>query len=186
MSGFSSSNYDPNAYRGYLRWLARVQLDDRVRGRVDASDIVQETMLEAHRSLKEFQGQTTAEFTSWLRRILARRLAHAFRDHTRQKRDVRREQSLIAILDESSARLESLVDHHVDSPSVGAIDAERMHRLAAALDTLTPDQRDAIVQHYFQGCSVKEVASAMGRGEAGIGGLLHRGMQTLRKHMRED
>jgi DNA-directed RNA polymerase specialized sigma24 family protein len=50
---------DLDGYRSYLRLLARAQLDDRVQQRVDASDIVQETLLEAHRSREQFTGEST-------------------------------------------------------------------------------------------------------------------------------
>jgi RNA polymerase sigma-70 factor (ECF subfamily) len=62
---------DLDGYRSYLRLLARAQLDDRVQQRVDASDIVQETLLEAHRAREQFSGESPAELMAWLRRILA-------------------------------------------------------------------------------------------------------------------
>src|SRR5262249_47207336 len=80
--------------RGYLLLLARVRLDARLRGRLDASDVVQQTLLEAHRDGADFRGGTDAERAAWLRQILARNLANAARDHGRGKRDVGRERSL--------------------------------------------------------------------------------------------
>jgi hypothetical protein len=58
-------------YRDYLRLLARLGIDRRLRGKVDPSDLVQETCLEAHRDFGQFQGRTEAELLAWLRRILA-------------------------------------------------------------------------------------------------------------------
>src|SRR4051812_23796972 len=90
-------------YRDYLQLLARAQLDPRLRPRLDASDAVQQTLLEAHRCAGQFRGTTSGEVAAWLRQILARNLANAARDLGRQKRDVAREQSLEASLDASSA-----------------------------------------------------------------------------------
>src|SRR5262249_29813911 len=60
-------------YDGYLALLARLQIGRRLRGKVDAADLVQETFLEAHRHFARFQGPTEAELVAWLRQILAAR-----------------------------------------------------------------------------------------------------------------
>lgn len=184
MATYQPTGNDLNGNRSYLRFLVRAQLDGRVQQRVDASDIVQETLLEAHRSLEQFQGESESDLTAWLRRILARRLAHAYRDHTRQRRDVRRERSLEASLDASSCRLQQFVASDSASPSQHAVSAERLRELADALESLTLQQREAIILHYFQGHTVPQIATAMQRSEAAIGGLLHRGMQALRSQFR--
>jgi RNA polymerase sigma-70 factor (ECF subfamily) len=186
MSPGRPSEIDLQAYRSYLRLLARAQLNERVQTRVDASDIVQETLLEAHRSLHQFHAAEAGDLTAWLRRILARRLAHAFRDHTRQRRDVRRERSLEASLNASSARLQQFVADDVAPPSEQAESAERLQQLADALEALTPEQRESIILHYFQGCTVPQIAATMQRSESAIGGLLHRGMKSLRSLLTPD
>src|SRR5262245_55624620 len=91
----------PDRFRHYLLLLARARLDPRLRGNLDPSDVVQQTLLEAHRDAAQFRGRTAAERAAWLRKVLARNLANAVRDHTRGKRDVARERSLQAGLDES-------------------------------------------------------------------------------------
>src|SRR5262249_44132637 len=85
-------------FRSYLRLLARLHLDPRLVGKLDASDIVQQTLLQAHQARDQFRGKG-GERAAWLRQILARNLAHAVRDFGRDKRDVAREQSLEAALD---------------------------------------------------------------------------------------
>src|SRR3954462_1863633 len=66
-------------YRRYLALLARVQIGQRLRGKADASDLVQETFLEAHRNFARFRGTSEVEFVRWLRQILAANLADLFR-----------------------------------------------------------------------------------------------------------
>src|SRR5262245_60733422 len=91
-------------YRVFLQLLARQHLDQRLRGKLDSSDIVQQALLQAHQSRDQFRGQTEAERVAWLRQILARCLANALRDYTRGKRDVGRERPVEEALNESSAR----------------------------------------------------------------------------------
>src|SRR6516162_8255804 len=68
-------------YRNYLALLARAQISRHLQGRVDPSDVVQETFLAAHRDFARFRGTTEAELLSWLRQILAARLADLVRHH---------------------------------------------------------------------------------------------------------
>ena len=138
-------------FRDYLRLLARAQLDPRLRAKLDPSDVVQQTMLEAHRDLRQFQGTTSGELAAWLQRILARNLANAARDLGRDKRDVRREQSLQGLVEASSARLEAWLASALPSPSQQAGNNELALRLADALATLPEAQRDAVELRHLNG-----------------------------------
>jgi RNA polymerase sigma-70 factor (ECF subfamily) len=104
-------------FRSYLLLLARARLDPLVRAKVGASDVVQQTLLEAHRDRDRFRGRTVGEQAAWLRQILARNLANVVRDRRRDKRDVAREQGLQAAVDESAARLEGWLAAEQLSPS---------------------------------------------------------------------
>jgi RNA polymerase sigma-70 factor (ECF subfamily) len=115
-------------FRSYLLLLARVRLDPMVRAKVGASDVVQQTLLEAHRDRDQFRGRTVEEQAAWLRAVLARNLANVLRDLRRDKRDVAREQPLQAALDESAVRLESWLAAGQSSPSQ---QAERHERASA-------------------------------------------------------
>ncbi len=67
------------SYRAYLRLLARLQIGDRVRQKLDESDVVQETLLEAHRDFCTFRGETEAELVGWLRKIMACKVSNMIR-----------------------------------------------------------------------------------------------------------
>src|SRR5437588_144962 len=81
-------------YRPYLQVLAQAQLGRHLRAKCDASDLVQQTLLEAHRDFAEFQGSREAELLAWLRRILAHNLYNEARRFAAQQRDAAREVSL--------------------------------------------------------------------------------------------
>jgi RNA polymerase sigma-70 factor (ECF subfamily) len=167
-------------HREYLRLLARLQLDPRVRGQMDPSDVVQQTLLAAYRKFGQFRGRTDAELRAWLRAILANRLALAARQFGR--RDARG-RSLEAALETSSARLEALLASDQSSPSQGALRAERLVELAEALAKLPDDQRMALELRHLRGLSVPDVAEVMGRSTVSVTGLLYRGGKALRKLM---
>ncbi len=79
-------------YCHYLQILASTQLDHRLRRRVSPSDLVQETLLAAHRDFAHFRGNSQAELLGWLRQILIHRLHHLVDEHIKAgKRDIRRE-----------------------------------------------------------------------------------------------
>ena len=170
-------------YREYLRLLARLQLDPRLRGQLDPSDIVQQTLLKAHERFDQFRGQTDLELRAWLRAILARSLIDAARKFGRQKGD--RTQSLETALEESSAKLEALLASEESSPSQGAARAERLLELSVALARLPEDQRTAVELRYLHGLAVPDVAIQMGRSTVSVTGLLYRGMKVLRDVMGE-
>lgn len=170
-------------FRAYLRLLARINLSPRLRGKLDASDVVQQTLLEAYRALAQLRGRTDAEWAAWLRQILARQLAHAARDLGRAKRDVARERSLEQALDASSLRLGAWLAADQSSPSERAQHNEQAVRLAAALETLPDAQREALVLHYWEGCTLPEIAQRLGRTTAAVAGLLQRGLKELRTRL---
>ena len=176
--------HDFEPFRDYLRFLARVQLDPRLRAKVDPSDLVQQSLLQAHRARGDFRGTTDAERAAWLRQILARTLLHCRRDLTRDKRDVTRERSLHAGVEASSARLEGWLAAPGSAPDRRARRNERARLLAAAVETLPDDQREAVTLRYWEGLKLAEIAGRMGRTTGSVAGLLRRGLRAVREGLR--
>ena len=166
--------------RPYLHLLARLHLDGRLRSKLDASDLVQQTLLQAHQKLHQLRATDEAQVRAWLRQILANTLAEAARRFGTEARDLGRERSLDAQLNDSSARLEAWAAAVQPSPSQHAARAEQMHRLADALAVLPDDQRRAVELHHLLGLSVAEVGERIGRTRAAVVGLLFRGLKKLR------
>ena len=128
-------------YRDYLRLLTSMQLGSRMRGKLDESDIVQQTILEACRNEHQFKGQTEAERIAWLRAVLANVIAGTARHFSTQSRDLGREHSLEAELNLSASRLERALTADQTSPSGHAVRAEEVLSLANALSKISDDQR---------------------------------------------
>ena len=170
----------PERFRDYLVLLARMQLGPGGRGRLDPSDVVQQTLLEAHRTRDQFRGRGEAEMAAWLRRLLACNLIDAFRAQGRARRDVARERSLEAELEQSSARLGDALAAEQTSPSQAADRHEQAVRLAAALATLPEAQRRALELRYGRGLAVAEIGKQLDRSPAAVAGLLKRGTRELR------
>jgi RNA polymerase sigma-70 factor (ECF subfamily) len=170
-------------YRDYLCLLARQQLDPRLRGKLDASDIVQDTLLQAHASREQYRGQSEQERLGWLRAILHNKLAGAMRQFARRCRDVNLELSLEGGLQQSSARLEDWLAADLSSPSGRAERNEQLLQLAGALAALPDDQREAIEMHHLQGLPFAQIAAVMGRSKPSVAGLIFRGVRSLRRQL---
>jgi len=171
------------SYRSYLLLLARLQLAPELQGKLDPSDLVQQTMLKAHQSRDQFRGSSDAEHVAWLRTILANTLTDAIRKFA-PKAGVR-ERSLEVGLEQSSRRLEAILAADQTSPSQRVIRHEQLIRLADALAQLPDDQRQAVELRHLQGLATADISQRMNRSVAAIGGLLQRGLRALRASLDE-
>jgi len=168
-------------FRAYLRLLARFRFPAMLQAKIDPSDLIQQTLLNAHRAADQFHGHTLAEQTAWLRRIFANTLANAVRDFTREARDVAVEQSLQTSLDESSARIEAwLASDH--TPPVEAVERnEQLLTLADHLAELPEIQREVLLLRYCEGWSLAAIAAHLGRTRPSVASLLRRGLAELKE-----
>jgi RNA polymerase sigma-70 factor (ECF subfamily) len=180
-----AGNIDLQRYRDYLALLARWQLAPHLRGKVDLSGVVQQTLLEAHQAQDRFRNQPAAAQAAWLRGALANNLRDEVRKLATAARDIGRERSLEAALDQSSARLEAWLAADQSSPSGRAERQEELLRLAEALAALPDDQRRAVEMHHLEGRPLAEVAAELGRTKGAVAQLLFRGLKKLRELMGE-
>jgi RNA polymerase sigma-70 factor (ECF subfamily) len=172
-------------FRSYLYTLARLQLRGRPPARLDPSDLVQQTLLEACAHLDQFRGTTDAERAAWLRRILAHNLADAVRDLGREKRDVARERSLEADLEQCSEQLAGFLAADQSSPSRRAARHEEAVRLGEALARLPEAQREALILQHWHGLTLAQIGERLGRSPVAVAGLLKRGLRSLREMLGE-
>lgn len=172
-------------YRAYFQILASRGIGVRLGQRFNASDVVQQTMLEACRDFVQFLGNGEPELVAWLERILQRNIAQLVRDHVAtQKRAIGREQSRDATGSSSPAYFEPAAQH--SSPSQRAMRGEDAIRLARAWAELPEDQREAVRLRHLEGWSLAEIAECFERSPAATAGLIKRGMQKLRDKLGAD
>ena len=168
-------------YREYLLILARLQMDACLQGVIDASDVVQQTLLKAHQCRDQFRGRTEGERAAWLRKILAGTMIDTVRKYSREADRRGRARELELALGESSCRLEALLAADQSSPSERFHHHAQLMRLSAVLAQLPADQRQAVELRHIQELPIAEISRHMGRSTAAVGGLLQRGMKMLRE-----
>ena len=172
-----------DAYRNYLRMLARLWLDRSLRQKLDASDLVQDTLLKAHQKFQQFRGASEAELVVWLRKILARNVVDVVRRYGAAARQVDREQSLDQMIDESIHAVGNLLVASGSSPSQAAQRRELGVVLADALATLSADHRDVIVLRNLEELEWDAVAEKMGRSKDAVRMLWVRALKEFRPRL---
>lgn len=172
-------------YVKYLGVLASAQLDRRLRRRVSPSDVVQETLLAAHRDFADFRGCSQGELLVWLRQILIHSLHRSIARHVKaKKRDVRRDISIDQIstrMEESAAGLKRSLPARGDSPSAAMRRREDSIEFANRLSDLPPHYRDVIVLRVLQGLPFDEIAAEMNRSSGAVRMLWLRALSLLRE-----
>jgi RNA polymerase sigma-70 factor (ECF subfamily) len=177
---------DLERYREFLHRRARRQLGWRLRRKLDAADLVQETLLQAHQKRAQFRGQTEAELVSWLRTILENTLGMTMRQFRARARDVARERSLHYGFGEAGPCRKARPTATPHTPDENLLRQEQFRRLADALAELPPHQRQAIELHHLEGRSLAEVAEQMHKSRDAVIGLLFRGLKSLRRLLAEE
>ena len=152
-------------YRDRLRRMIALRMDRRLQGRVDASDVIQEAMLEASNRLPEYGRHPTMPFFLWLRFLTGQRLLEQHRRHLgAQGRDAGREISLYrgAMPETTTAALAAQLMGRQTSPSQAAVRAERKIRLQESLNSLDPLDREILALRHFEHLSNGEAAEVLG------------------------
>jgi RNA polymerase sigma-70 factor (ECF subfamily) len=171
-------------YRKYLALLASTQLEKRIQPRVSPSDVVQETLLKAHRHFADFRGRTEQEFLTWLRRILLSTLAHFVERHLlAAKRDIRMEVSIDhfgAAASHSVSRQHPLGTAAGDTPSGQVQKREASEILSRRLAQLPPRYREVLVLRNIESLSFEDAAARLHRTPAATRMLWLRAIQKLR------
>jgi RNA polymerase sigma-70 factor (ECF subfamily) len=173
-------------YHHYLDALARAQLGRHLRTKCDPSDIVQQTLLEAHRDFAGFQGEHEGELLAWLRRILAHNLFNETRHYSARQRDAAREISIDQVragVEQSSLALGRGLAASTPSPSQDAVRRESAVQLADALARLPEDYRTVLLLRVFEELPAAEVAERMGRTAGAVRMLQMRALEALREEM---
>lgn len=165
-------------YRPYLKLLSQRLAPALLRKRCDASDIVQQTCIDALRSLGAFRGSTEAEFTAWISKILKTNVVNAYRLHTAEMRDFRKEVPLHDPSGTASLKWHSL-SHPGSTPSVQALRGEAALALAEAIGQLPEDTAVAVTLRYLEGFKLAEVAKEMEISVGAVAGLVRRGVERL-------
>ena len=185
MSADKHASLDVEKFRKYLLLLAHIHLDHRLRSKVAPSDIVQQTLIQAHERREQFRGRTVEEKAAWLRAILVNHVARLTRDFRREKRDVTRERSLEDALGASSARLDLLAAKGGFSPSQQLMREEFSLKVADAIMSLPEAQREVILGHYVRGLPIARLAQIQDRTVPAVAGLIRRALERLREILRE-
>jgi RNA polymerase sigma-70 factor (ECF subfamily) len=171
-------------HRPRLRRMVALRLDQRLQGRLDASDVIQEAFLEASARLPEYVQQPTMPFFLWLRFLTGQKMLELRRHHLgTQMRDVNREVSLYrgSLPPASSAALAAQLIGHDTRPSEAAIRAERKIRLQEALNSMDPLDREVLALRHFEQLNNAEAAQVLGLHESAASKRYLRALKKLKE-----
>lgn len=184
----SAINQLLNRHREAVRKMVQMRMDRAVAARVDASDVVQDVMLEANQRLLDYARNPSMPFHLWLRQLAKDRLIDMHRRHRgAQRRSVDRERSLNAAYSEqSSLNLAAQLRDHELTPAAATIRRELEERFLAALAELTEDDREIIIMRHHEHLSNSEVAEALGLSTAAAGMRYLRALRRLRDVLGSD
>jgi RNA polymerase sigma-70 factor (ECF subfamily) len=171
-----------DAFRRYLLIVAQRELDPDLQAKGSASDLVQETFLEAQRDFGQFHGDSAAAWKAWLRQLLLNNLANFTRTYrATAKRDVHREVAIDPAGSAGARGGDPFAD--VISPSGLAVKSEQAQSLLRALEQLPEDYRRVILLRYQQQQPFDEIARLMNRTSNAVRILWSRAVRRLRQMM---
>src|SRR5580704_17957762 len=171
-------------YRDRLKRMVHLRLSRRLSGRVDDSDIIQESFLDIARQLPEYVKQPGLPFFLWLRHMTGLKLAEVHRRHLcTQLRDADREVSLHrgGLPEADSVSLAAQLLGQLTTPSQAAIKAETRLIVQEALNSMDPIDREVLALKHFEQLSMSEIAQVLGMSKAGAGSRYLRAIKRLRE-----
>jgi len=170
-------------HREPLRRMIALRLDPALAGRLDASDVVQDVLLEASRRLNDYLHDPAMPFPLWLRHIAKDHVIDAHRRHRKaQRRSLDREQPMVlaGLADRSAAQIMAQLFDQELTPASAAIQEEMRRRLEAAIASLEDNDRELIVMKLYENLSNQEVATILGLSEAATSMRYLRAVRRLR------
>jgi len=176
-------------HREAVRRMIQMRLDQAVSRRVDASDVVQDVLLEASQRLSDYIRSPSMPFHLWLRQLAKDRIIDMHRRHrAAQRRSVDREQNLTSFAsdDKSAADLASLLRDAELTPAASALRKEMEERFVLALDQLEENDREIIIMRHFEHLGNSEVAEALGLSAPAAGMRYLRSIRKLRELLGTD
>jgi RNA polymerase sigma-70 factor, ECF subfamily len=171
-------------HRGAVLRMVQMRLDQKIRRRVDVSDVVQDVMIDASRRLQDYIANPVMPFHLWLRHIAKDRIIDAHRRHrVSQKRSVDREQGL-AVPGADDHSTMDLAAHLCDgelTPAAVATQREMAQRVEAAITELGEQDGEIIIMRHYEQLSNQEVAQALGLSEPAASMRYLRAVRRLRE-----
>jgi RNA polymerase sigma-70 factor (ECF subfamily) len=175
-------------HRAALRRLVELRMDRALTRRVDASDVVQDVLIEANRRLDEYLRAPSMPFHLWLRHMARDRLIDAHRRHrVAERRSLDREQPLTspADLDHSTLELAAQLSDRELTPATAATWHELQRRFQQAVETLDEQDREIVLMRHFEQMSNQQAAEALGLSTAAASMRYLRAMRRLRSFLAE-
>ncbi len=173
-----------NHFRPMLLTLAEAMISSTLRGDLEPSDLVQQTLLEAHCNAEQLAVMSQPAFFSWLRNALNHNVLDAVKHLKAQKNDIRR-RVRASDLEASFIRLEQILIADETSPSGVVQRNEQICLMLATVQTLPDNQRRAVILKHLNGHSLREIAETLGLSEPAAAGVLHRGRLRLAQCLQE-
>ncbi len=171
--------------RSYVNIVARTQVEGWMRAKVDASDLVQQTMLEVHRGFQDFRGESEGEWLAWLRRILTNNTTDFVRRYRQTaKRQASREVPLEAMNRQAGEEFRLDPQGECDTPSEIVMRRETEIEVAHAISQLAEDHQEVIILRNLQRLPFDEVAARMGRSRPAAQMLWTRAIRRLQETLK--
>jgi RNA polymerase sigma-70 factor (ECF subfamily) len=174
-------------YRDNLRRMVTSRLDRRLTSRIDPSDIVQETLVDAARRMDDYLRDRAIPFLGWLRQIARERIIDTHRRHIfSQRRSIIRESHVLALPDDSAGVLVHRLMACDSSPSNRLSRQERREQVTKALAALSPRDREVLVMRYLEQIGTAEIGEALGIAEGAVKARLLRALVHMRGLLEND